>query len=128
MLKHIKIAIVSSSVLAYVLALSGCASDHGAKPVEPAPVTSTPVKPAPQASNGNSNQTTEDTTAKKAATVGYRPVIRNGLEYFCKRGVATGSRLRTEENCLTREQLELESEKLDELIRNTQISTEDNRR
>lgn len=38
-------------------------------------------------------------------TTGRRLVVKDGMEFYCKRQKVTGTRLRSVETCLTREQL-----------------------
>lgn len=43
--------------------------------------------------------------SKKLPTSGYRRVVKDGTEYFCKRETATGSRTQVFDQCLTEAQL-----------------------
>ena len=81
-------------------------------------VTSTPAVDSSAAAATTSAPAAAQTVTVPASTVGATPgkvygrrkVVRDGVEYYCKREKTTGSRLQSKESCLTMAQLEQQRE------------------
>jgi hypothetical protein len=108
-------------VLAGVSALVGCASEG------PATSTGTGASPsAPAASSAASTAQSAPAAASAEASKdkdtprGYRHVVMNGEDRYCRKEVATGTRAQTSEICLTKDQLEAEKEGSRDLINGVQ--------
>jgi hypothetical protein len=51
---------------------------------------------------------------------GYRQVTKDGVEYYCRSPVVTGSRMQRSETCVTKEQLEKDAEQSEAFVRSLQ--------
>jgi hypothetical protein len=51
---------------------------------------------------------------------GYRRVMKDGVEYYCRAPVVTGSRMQRAETCMTKEQLEEMAEESEDFVRSLQ--------
>jgi len=97
------------------IVMTGCAANPPAGPSAPgAPV----VVAAPVASAAAA------TSAKPAAAQngvkagsGYRRIVKNGTEYFCRREAITGSRTETQQTCLTQAQMDRAQNDSQDMIR-----------
>ena len=96
-----------------VTGLMACASQNpqgSAAKTTAAPMAAV-IAPAPAAAPATA-ATPADAAATDAKTRqrGYRKEMRDGVEYFCKRSVVTGSRLQQKEACYTEEDLRKQTE------------------
>lgn len=103
--------LISLTVVTGALAVAACASQ------------------VPRSSSGPdaSHDVAASTAQKKAATpqkdklgvpYGYRRVVMNGLERFCRTDTVTGSRTQKEEVCLTREELQAQQDSSRDFMNN----------
>jgi hypothetical protein len=72
------------------------------------------------ASKSPANPPSAAATSSQETYGGYRRVMRNGEEYFCKRENFTGSRTQVIEKCLTKAQMTAQRETAQSLLRNVQ--------
>ena len=78
------------------LALAGCAATPDA--AAPAPKAAIPTAVAP--GSGQPNARPLD-----PLTVGFTSVMKDGTEYFCQKYAPTGSKMKNQERCFTRQEL-----------------------
>jgi len=110
---------INGKIFMFVAAavLAGCAANPPAGTTAPrAPVAA--AAPAPAASAA-ATATAKPAAAAKGikAGSGYRRVVKNGTEYFCRREGMTGSRTEVQETCLTQAQLEKVQNDSQDLVR-----------
>jgi hypothetical protein len=55
-----------------------------------------------------------------AVAGGYRRIMKEGVEYYCRSPVVTGSRMQRAETCLTKAQLEAMAEQSEAFVRSLQ--------
>lgn len=85
--------------LMFVL-VAGCASESQQAPPPAAPAVAATAAPA------EAPATTEPKTVQQAQAAGYKIVNENGKTVYCRDQMKTGSHVRSETICLTKEELE----------------------
>jgi len=98
-------------VLAVAAALAACAGNAPVKSPEPVAVNAS--APATAAASAPA-------TGEAGKMPGYRRVVRNGEEYFCKREGVTGSRVASTEVCLTQAEMQTIRERSQDDLRDMQ--------
>jgi hypothetical protein len=78
------------------------------------PEVQAPRVPAP------GTETVAVTSVGPESVGGYRRVEKDGVEYYCRAPVVTGSRMQRAETCVTKEQLEEMAEQSQGLVRSMQ--------
>jgi hypothetical protein len=92
-------AAASGTLLGLAVVLLGACASNAPKSVESS--AGVEAKAAPAAVSPTAvNETAPDPGPS------YRRIVRDGQEYFCRRQVVTGSRLKPKETCLTAAQIE----------------------
>lgn len=99
------------------LLLAAC----GATPTQPPPAslakTPVPASTAPASSTAGEDANPAMTAQKASATAGYRRVVRNGRELYCREDVVLGSKISRGEVCRTSAELENAQRNTDDFMR-----------
>jgi len=103
-------------VLAGAIALAACASNPPASSTGAPSANGAAASPAASAAENSVSSNAPKTDLDKVP-YGYRLVVRNGTEYYCRYEPVAGSRTLRDEICLTKEQMAQGDKSVDDLMR-----------